>query len=124
MKVLNTESGLGGNRWLWKDVEVTAVEINKEIAGFYADHFPDDKVIIGDAHEYVLNHHKEFDFIWCSPPCPSHSRARYWGHKNTNPVYPDFRLYERIVFLDNHFDGKWLVENVKPYYRPLIPADA
>ena len=31
-------------------------------------------------------------------------------------------LYEEILFLMYHFYGKWVVENVKPYYNPLIPA--
>jgi DNA (cytosine-5)-methyltransferase 1 len=31
-------------------------------------------------------------------------------------------LYEEIIFLDNFFDGKYCVENVIPYYSPLIPA--
>ena len=35
IKVLNLYAGIGGNRKLWKDVEVTAVEINEEIAGVY-----------------------------------------------------------------------------------------
>ena len=34
MKVLNLYAGIGGNRKLWKDVEVTAVENNKEIAHY------------------------------------------------------------------------------------------
>ena len=31
-------------------------------------------------------------------------------------------LYEEIIFLDNMFSGKYVVENVIPYYEPLIPA--
>ena len=31
-------------------------------------------------------------------------------------------LYEEIIFLDNHFEGKYVVENVIPYYKPLIEA--
>jgi DNA (cytosine-5)-methyltransferase 1 len=31
------------------------------------------------------------------------------------------KLYEEILFLDNFFDGKYCVENVIPYYEPLIP---
>ena len=27
-----------------------------------------------------------------------------------------------ILFLENHFEGKYVVENVIPYYEPLIPA--
>lgn len=31
-------------------------------------------------------------------------------------------LYQEIIFLQNWFEGKWAVENVIPYYEPLIPA--
>jgi DNA (cytosine-5)-methyltransferase 1 len=119
MRVLNLYSGIGGNRKLWQDVEVTAVELNEEIADIYREHFPDDTMIVADAHEYLLKHYKEFDFIWSSPPCQSHSRmmkaTRYEANK-----YPDMKLYQEIIFLDNFFKGKWIIENVKPYYEPLI----
>ena len=32
------------------------------------------------------------------------------------------RLYQEIIFLQTHFKGKFCVENVIPYYEPLIPA--
>ena len=90
VKVCNLYAGLGGNRKLWTDVEVTAVELNPSIAKFYQDHFPNDKVIIADAHRYLLEHYSEFDFIWSSINCPSHSRARFWGsrpNKKTKPIF-------------------------------------
>jgi DNA (cytosine-5)-methyltransferase 1 len=34
--------------------------------------------------------------------------------------YPDMKLYEEIIFLKYWFKGKWVVENVKSYYEPLI----
>jgi DNA (cytosine-5)-methyltransferase 1 len=76
MKVLNLYAGIGGNRKLWKDVEITAIENDVQIAKIYQDFFPKDKVIVADAHEYLLKHFEEFDFIWSSPPCPSHSHIR------------------------------------------------
>ena len=119
IKVLNLYAGIGGNRKLWKDVDVTAVEYNPEIAKIYQDFFPEDTVIIADAHQYLLDHYKEFDFIWSSPPCPSHSRINTDG--NHAARYPDMVLYEEIIMLGNNwFKGKWVVENVKPYYKPLI----
>ena len=123
-KVLNLYACLGGNRLLWDDCEVTAVELDPELARMYQERFPNDNVIIADAHQYLLDHYKEFDFIWSSPPCPSHSRARFWGSKGgqCDPVYPDMALYQEIIFLDNFFSGKYVVENVTPYYEPLIPA--
>jgi DNA (cytosine-5)-methyltransferase 1 len=121
MKILNLYAGIGGNRKNWgNNHEITAIENNEEIAGIYKKFFPKDKVIITDAHEYLLNHFKEFEFIWSSPPCPSHSRARFWGNKNK--IYPDMKLYQEILFLKHYFKGKWCVENVYPYYKPLIEA--
>ena len=127
MKILNLYACLGGNRYKWDevtDVDVTAVELDEELAQMYQERFPNDKVIVADAHQYLLDHYKEFDFIWTSPPCPTHSRARYWGFgKNgKNPVYPEMSLYQEIIFLQHHFSGKWVVENVTPYYEPLILA--
>jgi DNA (cytosine-5)-methyltransferase 1 len=123
IKVLNLYSCLGGNRYLWDDVEVTAVELDPELARMYQERFPNDKVIIADAHQYLLDHYKEFDFIWSSPPCPTHSRARFARHESTTPEYPDMKLYQEIIFLSSYFKGKWVVENVIPFYEPLIPAN-
>lgn len=117
IKVLNLYAGIGGNRKLWENVEVTAIENNPQIAKIYQDFFPNDKVIVTDAHQYLLEHFKEFDFIWSSPPCPTHSRMRM-NHKMKK--YPDMKLYEEIIFLKHFFKGKWVVENVVPYYDTLI----
>jgi DNA (cytosine-5)-methyltransferase 1 len=121
-KVLNLYACLGGNRYKWTDCEVTAVELDPELARLYQERFPNDTVIIADAHQYLLDHYNEFDFIWSSPPCPTHSKARYWGFgKNgLKPCYPDMKLYEEIIFLQHHFFGKWVVENVNPYYEPMF----
>jgi len=120
IKVLNLYAGIGGNRKLWENVEVTAVENNKEIAKVYKHFFPDDKVIVADAHKYLLDHYKEFDFIWSSPPCPTHSRIRKVFETQNKPVFPDMKLYEEILFLKGYFKGLWVVENVKSWYNPLI----
>ena len=120
--MLNLYAGIGGNRKLWKDVDVTAVEINSDIAKIYQEFFPDDEVIVTDAHKYLLENYDEYDFIWSSPPCPSHSRARYWGSfgENRTKIYPDMKLYQEIIFLKHYYKSKWVVENVKGYYEPLI----
>ena len=125
MKILNLYACLGGNRYKWGDEhDITAVEWDEELARMYQERFPNDKVVVADAHQYLLDHYKEFDFIWSSPPCPSHSRARFWSSKGgkIDPVYPEMSLYQEILFLDNFFDGKYVVENVTPYYDPLIEA--
>jgi DNA (cytosine-5)-methyltransferase 1 len=133
-KVLNLYACLGGNRYKWDEVakeagiemEVTAVELDDEAARLYQERFPNDIVIVADAHQYLLDNYKEFDFIWSSPPCPSHSRMRKTntgeGERKSKACYPDMKLYEEIIFLNNFFNGKYCVENVVPYYEPLIQA--
>ena len=124
LKILNLYSGIGGNRKLWgDDHEITAVEYEPEIAKIYQDFFPNDKVIVADAHQYLLEHFKEYDFIWSSPPCPSHSKIRNQagvGCGQNEAIYPDMKLYEEIIFLQYFFKGKYCVENVIGYYKPLI----
>ena len=130
MEILNLYAGVGGNRLLWgNNHNITAVEYDKGIADVYADLYPNDKVIIADAHEYLLKHYMEYDFIWASPPCQSHSQIRYnigflanRKYKKVEAVYPDMNLYQEIILLDKYFDGQWVVENTIPFYEPLIPA--
>lgn len=128
MKILNLYACLGGNRYKWnevkEDIEVTAVELDPELARLYQERFPNDTVIVADAHQYLLDHYKDFDFIWSSPPCPTHSKVRM-SQKNTDsfkPMFPDMKLYEEILFLEHNFKGKYVVENVIPFYEPLIHA--
>ena len=126
MKILNLYACLGGNRYKWDEVadnlEITAVELDPEAARLYQERFPNDTVIIADAHQYLLEHYKEFDFIWSSPPCPTHSRVRMTqkNRKTFINKYPDMKLYEEILLLQYQYDGKFCIENVIPYYEPLI----
>lgn len=119
MKVLNLYAGLGGNRKHWKNVEVTAVESNQKIADVYKRQHHNDTMIIGDAHQYLLDHYSEFDFIWSSPPCQTHSKMnKATRHKKRR--YANMDLYQEILFLQHFFNGLWVIENVQPYYVPLI----
>lgn len=123
IRVLNLYAGIGGNRKLWENVEVTAVEYKQEIADIYKHFFPQDKVIVADAHQYLEEHFEEFDFIWSSPPCPSHSRIRKFSavaRGQNKAIMPSMKLYEEILFLQGYFKGKWVVENVIGWYEPLI----
>ena len=123
MRVLNLYAGIGGNRKLWENVEVTAVESDPEIAEIYQHYFPDDEVIVGDAHQYLLENYRDYDFIWSSPPCPTHSEIRVYGAKRGQypPMYPDFKLWQEITFLKHYsYDTHWVVENVKIYYDPIV----
>lgn len=127
LNVLNLYAGIGGNRKLWKDVKVTAVEYNEEIANVYRKLYPEDEVVVSDAIEYLTEHWRDFDIIWSSPPCQTHSKMRYLASKrgSYNAKLPDMSLYSQIIFLQ-HFckDKKWVVENVVPYYTPLIEPTA
>ena len=119
IKVLNLYAGLGGNRKKWENCDVTAVEIDSKIAIIYARNFPNDTVLVGDAHKYLQEHFNEFDFIWSSPPCQSHSKMMK-ATRHSVAKYPDLTLYEEILLLHHFFKGKYVVENVRPYYKPLI----
>jgi DNA (cytosine-5)-methyltransferase 1 len=123
VKILNLYAGIGGNRKLWGDAhDITSVEYDENIAAVYADLFPDDTLVVGDAHQYLLDHYNEFDFIWSSPPCQSHSSFRFnigVRYRGVEAKYPDMSLYEEIVFLEYHAKNLWVVENVVPYYGAM-----
>lgn len=135
MKILNLYANIGGNRKLWGDEhQITAIELDPKIAQIYQDFWPNDIVIVGDAHQYLLEHFHEFDFIWSSPPCPTHSKMSFMNalnpyKDNTKQLangggikirYPDMALYQEIILLTEFHRGKWCVENVVGYYDPLI----
>lgn len=134
MKVLNLFAGLGGNRKFWDDVarekginiEVTAVEFDPEIAKAYTKRYPNDNVIVGDAWDYAAKNYLDFDFIWASPPCQSHSRLNFCNNSRNEAtrVLPDFRLYELISYFETFCKRAFVVENVVPYYEPLIKPTA
>lgn len=118
-------AGIGGNRKHWdgEKHDITNVEWDEDVAQVLRDKFPNDEVVVADAHEYLKENFQDFDFIWASPPCPTHSRMR----KNlsievngSDPVYPDMKLWQEILFLKGYFEGNWVVENVKTWYDPLI----
>jgi DNA (cytosine-5)-methyltransferase 1 len=119
MKILNLYAGLGGNRKHWDGCQVTAVEMEPDIAAVYQRLNPEDEVVVGDAHQYLLDHYHEFDFIWSSPPCQSHSKFIRTG-RNRQTRYVDFTLYQEIMLLKYDFKGRWVVENVIPFYEPFL----
>lgn len=128
MRILNLYAGIGGNRKLWGDEhEITAIEYDQATADVYKKLFPNDTVIVADAHEYLLANYMNFDFIWASPPCPSHSDIRRCGVNAGfhEAIYPDMALYQEIILLKNFapLETKFVIENVIPYYDPLIVPD-
>ena len=124
MKILNLYACLGGNRYKWNEVknniEVTAVELDPELARLYQERFPNDKVIVGDAHKYLLDYFDDFDFVWSSPPCPTHSRINSMIIKNSGVRYPDMNLYQEIIILKKWFKCCLRFgseQQVRSYYR-------
>jgi DNA (cytosine-5)-methyltransferase 1 len=125
VKILNLYACLGGNRYKWgDDHDITAVEWDEELARLYQERFPNDTVVVGDAHQYLLDHYKKYDFIWSSPPCPTHSRINIsqYTRESWRPKYPDMALYQEVIFLEYYYKGKYCIENVIPFYDMLIPA--
>lgn len=124
LEILNLYAGIGGNRHLWNgDIKITAIEYDSEIAKIYQDRYPNDIVIIEDAHDYLIQNYLKYDFIWSSPPCPTHSQYRQNVGvigKGFKPCYPNMKLYEEIIFLMHNFKGDYVVENTVSYYEPLI----
>jgi DNA (cytosine-5)-methyltransferase 1 len=118
MKILNLFAGIGGNRTLWGNQHtIVAVESDPDIAQIYKQRFPNDSVVEDDAYLYLEQNLDLFDFISAGPKCQTHSRLNTTCQ---NMRIPDMRLYGLIIFLDRFHKGLWCVENVVPYYKPLI----
>ena len=125
MKILIGCAGLGAESELWDDNvnDITHVEIDPKIGGVLQERKPNRKVIISDAYDYLLKNSRNFDFVWFSPMCQGNSRM-IRGGRNRKPRFPDLKLYEVKIFLDYNFKGKYVIENVVPYYKPLIKPTA
>jgi len=121
--LLNAYAGIGGNTWNLdrNKYNITHVEWNEEIAQANRELNPLDKVIQADAKDFLQLNYQDYDYIWASPPCPSHSSIAKAGAKNGqyNAKMPDMDLYSIIIFLDEYFEGQWTVENVQPFYERL-----
>lgn len=119
MKILNLYAGVGGNRLYWpQDVEVHAVETDPAAVKIYAELYPKDTIDTRPALDVLLSDYREFDFIWASPPCTSHSRFRLVK----KPELVDMTVYQLLIFLQTWYRKPFCVENVRPYYPLLIPA--
>ena len=125
MKILIGCAGIAGESEKWDDVEneITHVEIDPKIAKVISDRKPNRIVVVGDAYDYLLNNYPNYDAIWFSPTCQANSRMIRSG-KNRSPRFPDLRLYELKIFLEYNFKGLFVIENVVPYYKPVIEPTA
>ena len=125
MRILNLYAGIGGNRAQWgESFDIVAVEKDPAIAAAYAQLWPNDTVIVADAHGYLIDHHAAFDFVWSSPPCQTHTRMQMMRVKGYGePIkYPSGVLFEEIVFMANWSRTPYVIENVIPYYPQWIPG--
>lgn len=122
MDVLNLFPGIGGNRMLWDNVNVIAVENNLTTAQIYQDKYPGDLVILADAYKFLLDNYTASDFIWASPSCFTHSKLKIAAIKSGkhSPQYPDFKLWQLIRFLQLYSKVPFVVENVVTGYDPII----
>lgn len=123
MRVLNAYAGIGGNRHLWPaEWDITAVELDERIAAEYARRYPQDQTLVEDAHAFVLERAHQFDAVWTSPPCPTHSRIQRTLVSRFGKTEPDPRLWLEIEHLQQ-LGRRYVVENVHTYYAPPIAPD-
>lgn len=118
MKILNLYSGLGGNRTLWNDHEITAIEFNSVIAKIYQKRFPSDKVLVQDVFAFLQDTKlDEYDFIWASPPCQTHSHMQLFTKKDRLPKLQE--TLGLLLWLNRAFKKPFVIENVVPWYGIL-----
>lgn len=89
------------------------------IAETYRDNFPDDTIIVKDVLSFVKTEDISiYDFIWTSPPCTTHTM---WTMTRGYNIPDLTSLYGLILFFGYILkDTNWIVENVRPWYTPLI----
>ena len=130
MRVLDLYAGLGGSdkgirSVLEKkgiDYEYVAIEIDPKVAEAHRKNNPGSRVIVADALSW-LPEVKNFDFVWASPPCKTHSKWNMvWASRREKHPKPDPTLW----FLIREFRSlgiNFVVENVDPYYKdPCKPT--
>ena len=119
IRLLHLYAGLGGTTELLDEgiFKITHVELNPKIAAVLKKRKPNQKVIIADAHQFLLENHQNYDVIASGIMCQTHSKMNRATRHNM-VRFVDGKLFEEIIFLKTYFKGKWFVENVVPYYEP------
>ncbi len=128
IKILDLFCGLGGvargfqEYLIEKNIkfEYYAVDIDFKILLTHKILNPKSITIKKDAYSLRDEELKEYDFIWASPPCETHSHLNFYNWNNPKKFKPpDMRLYKLIKRL-HILNIPFIVENVKPYYKPPI----
>lgn len=121
MKILNLFAGLGGNRRTWSSHEITAVDFNPKIVNIYKKLYPNDLIIEKDVFDYLQEIDLlEYDFIWSSPPCQSHSHMQVFTKNGRKAKLPMInQVLGLALWLKKYYPGPFVVENVVPWYGIL-----
>ncbi len=128
IKILDLFCGIGGvakgfQRYLLEQgmsFEYYAVDVDPKVLRAHKKFNPLSNTILRDAYSFTDDELLEFDFIWASPPCETHSRLNFYNWGNPKKYKePDMRFYELIEML-YRLNIPFVVENVEPYYKPPI----
>ena len=122
IRLYNGCAGFGANTHLLdrNKYHITHVEMYEDIAIINQKLHKEDIVIIGDAYQYFQENHTNFDVAWFSPNCQSHSRMVKATKHNVNKIPDMTGIYGLMVFLKHFYKGDWIIENVVPFYKPLV----
>lgn len=125
MRILDLYAGLGGTAKgiqsvLEKkgvDYEYFAIEIDPNVCAAHKINNPRSTVICADVKDW-LDKITDFDFVWASPPCQTHSILNFSNKatgKKTNLV--DWSLWHVIDHLQRTENVSYVVENVLIWYN-------
>ncbi len=127
LRILDLFCGVGGvargfQKYLLEngiEFEYYAVDINDAILLAHRILNPHSVTLKRDAYSFTDHELRSYDFIWASPPCESHSRLMWIYNKNQPEKWepPDKKLWQLIERL-YRLGIPFVVENVRPYYRP------
>jgi len=132
IKILDLFCGLGGVAKGFQSYlrqrnikfEYYAIDVDGRILLAHKILNPDSIVIRRDAYSFTDDELKQYDFIWASPPCETHSNLNLYNRKNLETFKkPDMRLW-KLISRFYSLGKPFVVENVKPYYGALIKPTA
>ena len=121
-ELYNGCAGFGANTHLVDrgKCNITHTEHFKEIAEVNKKLHKNDTIIVTDTFQHFQDNHEKFDAAWFSVNCQGHSKMVKATRHNVNKIPPVTELYGLIIFLKHFYKGDWVVENVVPFYEPLI----
>jgi len=100
--------------------EYVAVDNDRKVLQVHSLLNPHSKTVLEDAWLISDDRLLQYDFVWASPPCESHS-VLCWKRKDKPK--PDMRLWWLIRRL-RKLKVPFIVENVRPYYGTILKPTA